>query len=111
MERNEIFPPHLIDRFKEEGFQRVIEEERKEFERELEIEDDEEVRECVKANVLGVSVYSKEMEHDVKCGCCNWETSTLYSLSTNNVDTEGHCSHCFLEMIIENGWKITGVDK
>ena len=35
----EIFPRHLLDKFREEGIQRVIEEERKEFERELEFEE------------------------------------------------------------------------
>jgi succinate dehydrogenase flavin-adding protein (antitoxin of CptAB toxin-antitoxin module) len=40
MKRYEIFPAHLIDRFKEEGFQRVIEEEKREFERELKFEDE-----------------------------------------------------------------------
>lgn len=52
----------------------------------------------------GVTIYSKQFRHDIKCGCCNWETSILYSLSTNDVNKDGLCAHCFLEMIEENGW-------
>jgi len=58
---------------------------------------------------IGIAIYSKQLEDEVKCGGCNWETSTLFSLETNDVEKEGLCSFCFLEMIEENGWKITGV--
>ncbi len=54
----------------------------------------------------GVTIYSMQFENDIKCGCCNWGTSTLYSLATNAVNTEDLCAYCFLEMIEKNGWKI-----
>jgi len=46
-------------------------------------------------------IIRKSLEEDVKCGGCNNETCTLYSFITNDINTEGICAQCFMDMLIE----------
>jgi len=41
-----------------------------------------------------------------KCPRCNWEVETLYSFPEKDIDVEGLCANCFVEMILETGMKI-----
>jgi len=50
-------------------------------------------------------VYSKIYANEVKCGGCNWSTSTLYTLGRFSREN-GLCNDCFLEMLIENKWDV-----
>jgi len=56
--------------------------------------------------VMAIRVISKDYPNEKKCPGCNWETSTLYSLPQNDIDEEGLCVQCFMEMIVETEMKI-----
>jgi hypothetical protein len=51
-------------------------------------------------------VHSKFFDDTVKCDHCRWAVCLLFSFVNNDIDTEGLCGECFMEMIEENGWGI-----
>ena len=55
-----------------------------------------------------MKVKSKIFNDEIKCGGCNYRVSTLYSFPKYNIKEEGLCSCCFMGMIVEGGWNITG---
>jgi hypothetical protein len=52
-------------------------------------------------------IISKSLDKERKCPCCNWECSTVYSFTCNNIDEEGLCAHCFMDMLVEEGFGIS----
>ena len=55
-------------------------------------------------------IYVKRYKEEVKCPLCLWHTYTLYSF-TENIDEEGLCAYCFLDLLLEvlekeEGYKI-----
>jgi len=46
-------------------------------------------------------VISKFYPSETKCLGCNWETDTLYSFPEDDIDEEGLCAQCFMEMIVQ----------
>jgi len=55
-------------------------------------------------------VISKQYSDEKKCPGCNWEIGTLYSFPQNDIDEEGLCAQCFMDMIVEKGMKILRQD-
>lgn len=41
-----------------------------------------------------------------KCPSCNWPVSVLYSFTTNDIDEEGLCGDCFMDMLVECGYDV-----
>jgi len=45
-------------------------------------------------------------EKEGKCPCCNWECSMVYSFTCNNIDEEGLCASCFMDMLVDEGFGV-----
>jgi len=52
-------------------------------------------------------VISKWYPEEKKCPECNWETETLYSFSVNDIDEEGLCANCFMEMVVQEKTEVS----
>ena len=55
---------------------------------------------------IGSEIYRKQYPEWVKCPGCNWEVSTLYSFREDNIDEEGLCAHCFIDMLVDEDFRI-----
>lgn len=42
-----------------------------------------------------------------KCGGCNWECETVYSFPTNDINKEGLCAHCFMDMLVDGRFEVS----
>jgi hypothetical protein len=51
------------------------------------------------------NVISKDFNEE-KCPCCNWRVSRRYSFEESDIDKEGLCGSCFMDMIVEEGMTI-----
>ena len=47
-----------------------------------------------------MKIISKDYD-DIKAGCCNNGTSTLYAFEGQDVDELGMCARCFVDWLIE----------
>lgn len=56
--------------------------------------------------VMANRVISKQYTKEKKCPGCNWETLTMYSLPQKDIDEEGLCAQCFMDMLVELGMTI-----
>lgn len=54
-----------------------------------------------------MKVISKFFPDYEKCGGCNWSVTVRYSFEGNDINTEGLCGDCFMDMIVEEGYDIT----
>ena len=55
----------------------------------------------------------KLLSEERKCPGCNWVCETVYSFPTNDIDKEGLCAHCFMDMLVDGGLTVSllrGVD-
>lgn len=57
-------------------------------------------------SVIGLKVISKHYPDNKKCNHCNWESAVLYSFASNDIDSEGLCGQCFMDMIVEEKMQV-----
>ena len=53
-----------------------------------------------------MKIYSKMFEKGIKCGGCNWSVVVLYSFDTLDVNKEGLCANCFMDMLVAGNYEI-----
>ena len=51
-------------------------------------------------------IIRKNLDDEKKCGGCNWRTSTFYSFPSSDIDEDGLCAMCFMDMIVDSGMEV-----
>ena len=49
---------------------------------------------------------TKGKDIEYKCGGCNWESCTFYTLSGQKIKDDGLCAFCFLDALMNQNAKI-----